>query len=410
VMGYKGTTKKVKEIGSELEAGSVLEGSFRKMGNRLRITTQLIDANNDSHLWAQNYDREMDDVFAIQSDIARQVAEALKVKIHPDEGTRISRPKTGNLEAYTSYLKGLRASESGGGDPLRRAQKFFLEALSLDPGYAEAYAGLTATYMEQGVVGILDPEVAQRKTLEAAQKAVSLDDSLPESHDALGCAFQVGMKSEDAVRELTKAIELNPSYGLARIHRAYVLSFLGRFEESISDFRRAEEIDPVGSGPHAGACIVLLGIGKTEESRREAQRALEVDPVNLNANSTLAYIALLEGREAEATRGFELVAKEGGRTWVGYLGYGYAMLGRRDDALKVLRSLEEEAKSSYVAPTIPAMVYAGLREADRAFELLEEAVKVKDSQICFLGTDYVWFGLRSDPRFNRLLREAGLRK
>jgi adenylate cyclase len=409
VMGYKGTTKKVKEIGNELEAGSVLEGSLRKMGNRLRITTQLIDANNDGHMWAQNYDREMDDVFAIQSDIARQVADALKVKILPEEGRRISRAKTRNIEAYTSYLKGVRTVESGTGE-YKRAEKFFLEAVALDPGYAEAYSGLAMAYMEMGVVGQLNPKDAYEKTFEAAQKALSLDDSLAESHTAMASAFHVGMMPEGALREYDRAVELNPNYELARRQRAYYLSFFGRFEESIADFKKAAEIDPVGSGPHAGATIVLLGMGDIEGSRREAQRAVEVDPFNLNALSVLAYIALKEGSKDEAIRMFESLAEHGGQSWEGYLGFGYAMLGRRDDALKILDRLEARSKTSYVAPTIPAMVCAGLGDKDRTFDLLKRAAESKDPQICFLGTDYTWFGLRSDPRFIQILKSIGLRK
>jgi adenylate cyclase len=408
VMGYKGTTKKVKEIGNELEVGSVLEGSLRKVGNRLRITTQLIDANNDGHMWAQNYDRTLEDVFAIQSDIARQVADALKVKILPEEGIRISRAKTKNIEAYARYLKGVRTFETGSGEYVR-AEKFLLEAVALDPGYAEAYSGLASIYMEMGVVGILNPTDAYKKTLEAAQKALSLDDSLAESHTAMGSAFHVGMMLEEALREYDKAVELNPGYELARQQRAYYLSFFGRFEESLADFKKAGEIDPVGSGPHAGATIILLGMGDVEGSRREAQRAVEVDPFNLNALSALAYIALQEGRKDDAIRMFELLAERGGQSWVGYLGYGYARLGRRDDALKILDRLEAQSKTSYVAPTIPAMVCAGLGDKDKALDLLEKAVGVKDPQICFLGIDYVWFELRTDPRFIRFLKATGMR-
>jgi len=402
VMGYRGTTKKVKEIGNELEAGSVLEGSVRKMGNKIRITTQLIDANNDGHVWAQNYDRELADVFAVQSDIAMQVAEALKVVILPDEGRRISRAKTRNIEAYKSYLKGIKTFQGQAAGHAERAEKFFLEAISLDQSYAEAYAGLASVYMEDGVVGILKPKDAYDKALEAAQKALSLDEASSESHVAMSNAFHMGMMLREAIQEMEKAVELGPSNGLARQELAYLLSFAGRFEESIAEFKKAEDIDPVGSGPHGGACVVYLGMGKMEEARREAQRAVEIEPFSLNAMSTLAYLYLNDGMSDKAMRQFELLAEKGGQPWWGYLGYGYAKVGRRDEALNVLKRLEEQSKTAYIAPTIPAMVWAGLGDFDRAFELLAQAIELNDSQIFFLNTDYVWSELRSDPRLDKI--------
>jgi len=408
VMGFKRKDKKVSEIGKELKVGTLLEGSVRKAGNRIRVSAQLINANTEGHLWGQNYDRNLEDIFAVQSEIAEKMAEALKVKILPRDGDRLSRARTTNMEAYASYLKGMRASESGAREDIERAEANFERAIALDGEFAEAYAGLAFVYATRGIVGGYTGAEAYEKGHSVAAKALALDDALAESHEAMGAIYSLGLKLKEAMQEHEKALELNPNYVVGRYMHAYALMYDGRLDEAILEFKKAEELDPIGAARNGGLCIAYLAMGDEENAFKVAKRFVEIEPDDLNANNVLGYLYLKRGEKEEALRRFSLLSEKGGEGWSGYLGYGLARLGEREEAKKILDRLIERTKFSYVAPTIVAMIYAGLGDREKAFEWLDKAAQVKDPQLVFLTLDHPWFELRSDPHFSEILRTAGL--
>ncbi|HZW85760.1 MAG TPA: adenylate/guanylate cyclase domain-containing protein, partial [Nitrososphaerales archaeon] len=244
VMGYKGSSKKVREIGKELEVGSVLEGSFRKAGNKIRITTQLIDVAGDKHLWAQNYDRELDDVFAVQSDIAHQVAEALKVRILPHEEQKIDKMLTRNPEAHTLYLKGRYFWNQRTKESMLKAIREYKGAIELDPEFSQAYAGIADCYAVMGNHGHIPFAEAFPKVKEFALKAVEFDPTSGEAHTSLASALS-SLRDPSAEDEFKKAIQLNPSYATAHHWYGIRLFRTGRLDQALQEAKKAQELDPL---------------------------------------------------------------------------------------------------------------------------------------------------------------------
>ena len=408
VMGFKRKDKKVSEIGRELKAGTLLEGSVRKDGNRIRVSAQMINANTEGHMWGQNYDRNLEDIFAVQSEIAEHMAEALKVKILPREGERLSRARTASMEAYASYLKGIRIVESATREDLDRAEVNFERAIALDGDFAEAYAGLAYVYATRGIVGDYTAAEAYEKGHSVAAKALALDDALAEAHEAMGAIYSLGLKLKEAMTEHEKALELNPNFVVGRYMHAYALMYDGRIDEAILEFKKAEELDPIGAARNGGLSIAYLAMGDEENAFKVAKRFVEIEPDDMNAIGVLGYLCLKRGENEEALRHFRLLSEKEGEGGKGYLGYGLARVGERGEAKKMLDRLVERSKSSYVAPTIVAMIYAGMRDKEKALEWLDKAAQVKDPQLVFLRLDFPWFEIRSDPRLSEILRTAGL--
>ena len=406
VMGYRNKEKKVSEIGSELGVGTVVEGSVRKAGNRIRVTAQLIDVGTEEHLWASSYDKDIDDIFAVQSDVAERIASSLSAVVLPAVKERIELRPTRNPVAYESYLKGRHYLGQGSNDMYLKAAEQFLEAIRQDPQYAEPHAELARTYAFLGSVGYFSPKEAHARTLKEAEEALRLNDKLPSSYTALGNAYLMDMDWAATLRCADKALELSPNDAELRSVRAFALLCQGQTAESAAEFRRAEEIDPISSMVQGGLGIALLGIGDLAGAERAARRALDISPTEENSISALAYLSLSRGENDEAVKLFERLAALGGLNWSGYLGYGYARVGRKEDALKVLDNLLKKSETAYVAPTIPAMVYSGLGDREKAFEWLNKALEVKDPQLGFLASDYVWFDLRSDHRYVDILAKA----
>jgi len=403
VMTYRNKEKKISEIGAELGVGTVVEGSVRKVGNRIRVTAQLIDVGKEEHLWASSYDRNVDDIFAVQSDVAEKIASSLSTVVLPAVKERMELRPTASPVAYENYLKGRHYLSQGSTDMTLKAVEHFMEAIGQDPKYAEPHAELARTYGFLGSVGFFNPKDAYERTLKEANVALRLNDKLPSAYTALGNAYLMGLKWDVTVKCTDKALEISPDDAEARSLRAFALLYQGRVEDSIAEFRRAEEIDPISGLVLGGLCIALLGKGDQAEAEKAARRALDIAPQNCNSISTLAYITLARGEKAEAMKMFEKLGDLGGNDWYGYVGYGYAKVGRNEDAFKVLESILKRSESAYVAPTIPAMVYAGLGDRTKTFEWLYRALEVGDPQLGFLGSDYVWFDLRADPRYADIL-------
>jgi TolB-like protein/Tfp pilus assembly protein PilF len=409
VMGYKGTAKKVKEIGKELEVGSVLEGSFRKAGNKIRVTTQLINVADDEHLWAQNYDRNLDDIFAVQSDVAKQVAEALRVRILSAEKKRVEKKPTESTTAYTLYLRGRYHWNKRGPQDLKKAMEYFELAVREDPGFALGYAG-----QADCAILLRDHNIDREENLAKAkatlEKALQLDLALAEAHTTLGMVYYDEYDLRRAEEEYRKAIELKPSYATAHQWYFHVLTSELRWDEALKEIEKAVELDPLSG-------IIIYNLGGYYWAKRDWQRAAEKFKIALELGLEGAHDGLSVAygmmkmydqmdKEAEAYARYLQDIFPRIRT---YIDAGRAYLkGDKETVRRLLPELEAYPKETGVGATTVADFYFFLGDVDKGFEWLERAYSKRESGL--LGIQYDWFfdGVRSDPRYIDLLKRLGL--
>ena len=412
VMGYKDVHKKISEVAKELEVGSILEGSVRKAENRLRITVQLIESRTGDHLWAESYDRELKDVFAIQSDISKTVSEALKVKLLSNTREQLEKVPTTSTEAYTFYLKGRHFLSERTQQGFVKAMGYFEEAIRRDQDYSLAYSGLADCYHLMDNWGFMEPESAWQKSKEFASKAVQKDDSLAESHVSMAMALAImDWNWEAAEDEYKRAIELNPNYVTA--HHWYAVHLLvakGRWDDAIREMKEAFKLDPFSAVVATNLGRVLFASGRQEEGLKQFRLALEIDPgfayAHLHLGEALVSRASIEEgiRELEAANSLSsnyFAAMAG-------LAYGKVASGRTGDAELILQTLLETSRSRYVPSTWTASVHAVLGQLDQAFELLSKVVLEHSSTLPEFYSDPIFDAMRKDPRSAQLLRGMGL--
>ncbi len=409
-MRYKGTSKNVGEIARELRVGSILEGSVRKASDDLRITAQLIDTGNDEHLWSQDYDRRLENVFAIQKEIAQSVAEALKVRLLSGEKKSIEKKATGNTEAYTLYLKGRFYWNERMRDSNDKAVKCFEEAVKLDPNYAAAYSGLADCYLIYSDRGWLSPREAVPKGREYALRAIELDPRLAEAHASLGLAFMHDWMWQEAEREYEKAIELNPSYASAYQWYGVHLWFAGRYEEAKERTERARELDPLSTVIEANLCHELLNLGKRDQAMEPFRRVAKLNPDSWQAHYLLSEIQLMDSKFEDSIFEAEKASAllKGNLGVKSQLGFVYGMGGRKDQADNILNELKEAGKNEYLPSGWVAGVLFSLGRSDEAFEYLDKAFEERSSSL-FYFRNFPWFEkFRADPRWASLEKRIGL--
>lgn len=411
VMRYKGTTKPVDEIARELNVGTVLEGSVRKAGNRLRINMQLIDVEKDEPLCSETYDRELEDVFAIQSDIASCVAKALEVHLLARDKQRIEKKATNSIEAYTFYLKGLHGRGAKTEEGFRKAIQCFQEALKMDPGFALAYEGLADCYERMGEAGMLPPKESFPLAKKYAVKALELDDSLAEAHATLGAVLEeYYFDLPPADNEFKRALSLNPNFG--RVCQSYGahLAYLGKLDEAIVEIDRAQELNPLAIEVSECAAVIYNCANQSDKSLEYCERMLEMDENYFPAYDKIAETYLEKSMFNEAIEALQkgIAISNGAATIKGKLGYAYARAGRREEAERILRELEEDSKTKYVSPYAIAVVYCGLSEKDQAIKWLERACEERAGGVLSIKVRPLWASLRSEPRFVKLVRKMGL--
>jgi TolB-like protein/Tfp pilus assembly protein PilF len=413
VMGYKGTTKKVKEIGRELEVGSVLEGSFRKAGNRIRVTTQLISVADDEHLWAQSYDRNLDDVFEVQCDVAKQVAEALRVKILDPERERLEKKPTESTVAYTLHLKGRylwnkRAGKQGV-DDLKKARECFEQAINEDSTFALGYAGVAdCCLMLRNDWGVdSDANLERAKVMVA--KALELDPGLAEARTTKGMILFNENNLRDAENEFRKAIELKPSYTTAHQWFMWVLGTQKRWDEAIEQIDKAIELDPLSPLVNGNYGYLRVWRRDYPGAIEPLRRALELGDVGAHGDLGLVYGKMK--RFEEMKREYE--------TWVDLLRDSLPMaraiadanMAYLEDDKERVRQLLPVLESHYREPGISSVLLADLRfylaENDKGFEWLERSYAMNVG-CAFIVIDENLDGVRTDPRYLDLLKRLGL--
>lgn len=411
VMQYKKTPKPVKEVSRELDVGTVLEGSVRKSGDRLRISIQMIDAEKDQHLWSENYDRNLQDVFAIQSDIAKQVAEALQLRLLPVQSKKLEKQPTSSVEAYTLYLRARQYSDKQDRESYDLAIRDYEQAVAKDPKFAPAYAGLARSYSGLGFHGMISSKEAGTKARMYAERALSIDDSLADAHRAKGSILRnFDWDLIGAEREFKRAIELNPSLAEAHISQAILLMFKRQDEEAIAEAKRGIELDPLSGDTLGGAGTVYLYTGHVDDAIDCFTRALAIDPANMYARGNLGLSFVQKGLFEKGIPDLERSSVNRGITPKTDLAYAYAKAGKIDQVRSLLGDMLNEAGKNHELAFPIASAYANLGDQDRALEWLEKAYADHVTALISANADFAFDKLRSNPRFQTLMRKLGYTK
>jgi len=407
VMRYKGASKPIVEIGRELDVGSVLEGSVRKSGDKIRITVQLVDTTNEEPQWSQEYDREIRDVFSIQSDIARKVTEALREHVLGEAMKIEAGATTNNPEAYLSYLRGRQFWNRRTEESLRRSIAFFEEALEIDGNYAKAYTGLADSYATLALLEFMAPRAAYPKAKEAVEKALSLDPHLAEAHTSLGLIrFQYDWDWEGAEKELKEAIDLNPNYAPAHHFFADYLKAMGRFDEALAEIEKARELDPLSLAINTGVGHVLYLSRQYDRAIEEYRRAVELDPSFVATHVWFGRPYLEKGLFEDALAELETAVElsTGSTLALAMLGHGLASAGQRDEAMEILERLKERSKSQYVPSYWLAVIYNGFKERDKVIHWIRKAFEERSSWLVWSNVEPRFAWLRKDPEFASLMK------
>ena len=413
VMKYKGGATDVAEIGHALSIGTVLEGSVRKAMDKARITVQLIDVATQRHLWTAEYDRELRDIFAIQSDIARRVAEALKVQLVPGEREQIEKSGTQDMEAHRLFLLGRFHLNKRTAADIVRAIEYFQGAADTDPRYAQAYAGLADCYTLVAAAGydILPRADATAKARAAVMTALELDEMLAEAHTSLAYVkFRLDWNWAEAEREFKRAIELKPGYSKSHEWYALYLSLLGRSEEAIAEMRRAHALDPLSPGVSTGVGRVLELARRYDEAIAHLHTTIAVDSTYADARFILGMALYQKKRYGEAIhelhKAYEL---SGGRPVIyAFLGMAYAAAGMNNEAEVIFDEITQMWKDNKVTVYQAALVCVGRKQYEKALDLLEQAYEEHEGLLIYFKADPTVDPIRNNPRFKELLKKIGL--
>ncbi len=411
VMQYKGTRKPLREIARELKVGAVIEGSVFRCGHRVRITAQLIDAATDRHLWAESYERDMKDIFALQSEVARAIAQEIQVKLTPEEQARLASTRPVNPEVYELYLKGRHCWNQRTEEGVKKGISYFHQVIDLEPTYAVAYAGLADCYTDLADEAAVPPREALPIAKAAAMKALEINDTLAEAHTSLARVRQDYDRDWlEAEREYKRAIELNPTYTEARHLYSHYLMALGRIEESLAESKRALELDPLSASMRAHLGWHCLFARQYDRAIEECRNTLDLHPNFLKLHQFLARAYEQKGLYEEAIREFQetLTLSAGNPVYLGQLGHAYAVSGNKREAQKLLEELKELSSRRYVPSYDIAMIYTGLGQKDEALDWLQRAYEEKSGWLSYLKVEPRLDSLRPDPRFRDLLRRVGL--
>jgi TolB-like protein/Tfp pilus assembly protein PilF len=405
---FKGKTEAniFRKVGDQLHVNTVLEGSVRKAGNKLRITAQLVNAADGYHLWSEDYDGDVRDIFTFQSNVAQRVVEALQIKLGVEAKRALAKTPTENLEAHRLYLLGRYEFGKYGEAGWTSSIRYYEQALKLDPNYALAYCGLADTYAYMG--GVMMPsKEAVLKEKEFAQRSLELDPELPEAHLSFACALAGAFDWQNAQIEFDRAIELNPNLAWAYEIYAWFLGGLGRLDEAIAKDKKAIELDPLNSFFQAALAYYLYHARRYDDAIVQIKKTLELDPTSTLGRHLLGCCLLWKGDTTGAIAEFQrskIIVT--GAWYQGLLGYAYAISGDRPKAEQILRELEEMAKRQYVNSTAFADIHLGLGEKQKALDWLEKSYQDQESACWYLKVDPIYDSVRNEPRFQGLVQKV----
>jgi TolB-like protein/DNA-binding winged helix-turn-helix (wHTH) protein/Flp pilus assembly protein TadD len=410
-MVYKHARKPLPQIARELNVDAVVEGTVLRSGDRVRITAQLIEATSDKHLWSQSYEGELRDTLALQSQVARAIAEQIRISINPQEQAALKNVKVVNPQAYESYLRGRFFWNKRTADGLKVALAYFNQAIDEDPNYAQAYSGLADTYALLGdwQYAVMTPKQALPKAKASAIKALELDSTLGEAHNSLAfCLDGFDWDFDAAGKEFRRAIELNPGYATSHHWYAWHLILLGRYGEAIAEMKKAENLDPLSLIINADLAELLVLAHLPDESIEESRKTVEMDSNFALAHNQLAQAYLQKHLNDEAVAELQkaLQLSGGSPTVLANLARAYVASGKRSEALKLLNDLKKRSNSTYSHGSEIAVIYAALGDFDQAMNWLEKGFQERFNPGVLLRPGFD--PLRSDPRFQALVRRIGL--
>ncbi|MFQ5676333.1 MAG: response regulator [bacterium] len=411
VMKFKDREKGIGEIGRELQVGTILEGSVRKAGNKLRVSAQLIDAVTEEHLWAQDYDREFNDVFAIQTDIAKRVADALKVQLLVQSNPEVGRVPAPNQNAHTYYLKGRYFWNKRNNEAFHTALEYFQKAIETDPTYAKAYVGFADCYLQLGEWGCLPALEAFAKVEENVLQALSIDAGLGEAHGTLAVAYHsLVWNWQSAEEEFKIAIELNTNYATVHQWFAEYLSIMGRHDEAMKEIERARELDPLSLVIGAVTGWLYYCAGDYDKAIEQLSKTAGMDSSFALTAVYLgrAYLSKSMHREALAVLRNAKQRFPHNTTVLAALGYALAVSGGAKEARGIIEQLNLATEQSYSTSSFKALIYAGLGEDDLALTWLERAYENHVPWLSWVAVDPSYDHLRSYPRFIALMEKMSL--
>ncbi len=415
VMQYKGIHKSIPEIAGELNVEAVVEGSVLLVGEQVRVIVRLVEAEADRHLWADSYERDISNILALQRELARTIAQEIKIAVTPEEETHLKRSPLVNPEAYSLYLKGRFFWNKRTRESLRKAVEYFERAIIKDPNYALAYAGIADAYISMGDYYILSPKEAYLEAKAAAIKALEIDNTLAEAYTSLAYIKHYLDLDWLGVEEgFKKAISINPNYSTAHAWYSNILNNLGRLNEAMAEVKRAQELDPLSPPIITGVGVNFYFARNYNKAIEQCKRALEVDSNFPWAHSVLgdAYIQKSLYKEAISEKRLALNFSGGSPEYLAELAYAYGFYDMREEAQKILIELQELKKKEYVPVCEVVFAYISIDEREEALKSLELAVERMELswELLNIKVDPLFDSLRSEPRFMDLLNKLGLEK
>jgi TolB-like protein/tetratricopeptide (TPR) repeat protein len=404
---FKSVPDDLQQIAKQLGVANILEGSVQKAGDQVRVNVQLINAITDAHLWAETYDRKLTDIFAVESEIAKTIAETLQARLTGSEKSSIAKTPTVNPEAYELYLRGKFFAEKRTGADLRKSIEYYDQSIAKDPGYPLAYVGLADSHLLLTAYGDTSPKESITPARVALKKALDLDDSLAQAHASSGLLATLELDLNRAISELERAIQLNPNYATAHHWIALPLMFVGQFDRGIAEGKRAIELDPLSLIINADLCWMYFNARRYDEAEAQARKALEMDPRFYIAHYYLGEALQFKGKLVDAIAEFQTSTElnNNDQYSLAMLGQAYARNGQMDEAQKVFARLREEAQSRYIAPYALAVVLTALGDKTHAIDELEHGYDEGGFYIALITVDPLFDDLRGDPRFDALVQK-----
>jgi eukaryotic-like serine/threonine-protein kinase len=411
VMAFKKRDCGLREIGEKLGASTLLEGSVRRSGNRVRIIAQLVDGASDEHIWGETYDRDLTDIFAIQTDVALNIANGLRAELSNDERARVGRRPTNDLEAYELYLRGRNSRNKFTQEGYRRRLIDFDAAIARDPNFALAWASIAETHAEMCIDGSLNrsPEETIRLAKAAAARALELDNELGDVYGISGLIqFAFDFDWRGAERSFLRAIELSPGSAQVHEHYSWLCTSLERYDDALREVRRARELDPILM--RSDVATTLLRAGRVEEALDEARRSIQDDPAATRSHSVLGWALIFHGEKAAGIASLEkaVALSPGATLFLSQLGQACAMTGDLERARHILEQLRDRATHEFVSPYHFAYLYSGLGNADAALDYLERAFERRSGAIYGIKGSFLFNNLHTHPRFESLVERMNL--